>query len=88
MIFKAPLSPAKGVVRVTAARVQIPASPLKPRNLNGSGVFHCSRLIHIDTLTINPVTLTVTLTRYSQFFNGITGVGIVRVDIPVHHLGG
>ena len=27
-------TPAKGVVRVTAARVQIPASPLKPLRIN------------------------------------------------------
>ena len=32
-------SPAKGVVRVTAARVQIPASPLKPRKIKASGVY-------------------------------------------------
>ena len=34
-------SPAKGVVRVTAARVQIPASPLKPLRTNVLKVFFC-----------------------------------------------
>jgi len=29
---------AKGVVRVTAARVQIPASPLKARRINACGL--------------------------------------------------
>lgn len=33
-------SPAKGVVSVMAARVQIPASPLKPRRFNVCGVSH------------------------------------------------
>ena len=32
-------SPAKGVVRVTAARVQIPASPPEPREINAREVF-------------------------------------------------
>ena len=43
-------SPAKGVVRVTAARVQIPASPLKPCEINARRVFSLFILAHNDLL--------------------------------------
>ncbi len=41
-------SPAKGVVRVTAARVQIPASPLKPLKHKASAVFSIPKGKHIN----------------------------------------
>ena len=39
LIFQYACSPAKGVVSVMAARVQIPASPLKPCEINARRVF-------------------------------------------------
>jgi len=42
-------SSAKGVDRVTDARVQIPASPLKPLKINASRAFSCLHTVPFDS---------------------------------------
>ena len=65
-------SPAKGVVVLKPARVQIPASPLKPAICKGLRVFPLFTITHDSTGKYNSTTPTVTLTRYSHYlFFGI-----------------
>ena len=58
-------SPAKGVVSVMAARVQIPASPLKALQINICRVFLLSKVIQGHAYKLNAVTRMVTRCGYS-----------------------